>query len=159
MFNVFSLKPLDEIEQLIAASVAEPHLRIGQRELAREMTALVHSQAEMSQAESAAALLFGSGDLSSIDKSALMSALTEAGLIEKNLDGASPIGIVDLFVATELVKSKAEARRMIGEGAAWCNNQKCTDPEAVLDPKTLLFGEILVLRRGKRKIAGIRFLA
>ncbi|MFZ9840726.1 MAG: tyrosine--tRNA ligase [Candidatus Nanopelagicales bacterium] len=159
MLNVFSLRPLDEIEQLIAASAAEPHLRIGQRELAREMTALVHSEAEMTQAESAAALLFGSGDLSSIAKSALMGALTEAGLIEKHLDGASPIGIVDLFVATELVKSKAEARRMIGEGAAWCNNQKCTDPEAVLDPKTLLFGEILVLRRGKKKIAGVRFLA
>jgi tyrosyl-tRNA synthetase len=49
-----------------------------------------------------------------------------------------------------------EARRTIGEGGAYINNERVTDPEAVPDPSTLLHGRYLVLRRGRRNIAGIQ---
>ena len=156
MLKVFSFKSLAEIDQLVAASSAEPHLRIGQRALAQEMTSLVHSEQDMQQAESAAAVLFGNGDLSTIAESALVAALAEAGLVEvKLVAGELPV-LPDLLVAAGIVKSKTEARRMIAEGAAWVNNQKWTDENAKIPLETLLFQRFLVLRRGRKNIAGIR---
>lgn len=158
MLKVFSFKSLAEIEELVAASITEPHLRIGQRALAQEMTAMVHSEQEMQQAEAAAALLFGNGELSTISESALIAALDEAGLAEvKLVAGELPL-LPDLLVAAGIVKSKTEARRMIGEGAAWVNNQKWTDENAKIPLETLLFQRFLVLRRGRKTIAGIEII-
>lgn len=156
MLKVFSFKSLAEIDQLVASSSAEPHLRIGQRALAQEMTSLVHSEQDMQQAESAAALLFGNGDLSTIAESALVAALAEAGLVEVELVAGELPVLPDLLVAAGIVKSKTEARRMIAEGAAWVNNQKWTDENAKIPLETLLFQRFLVLRRGRKNIAGIR---
>ena len=158
MLKVFSFKSLAEIEELVAASITEPHLRIGQRALAQEMTAMVHSEQDMQQAEAAAALLFGNGNLSTISESALIAALDEAGLAEvKLVAGELPL-LPDLLVAAGIVKSKTEARRMIGEGAAWVNNQKWTDENAKIPLETLLFQRFLVLRRGRKTIAGIEII-
>jgi tyrosyl-tRNA synthetase len=158
MLKVFSFKSLAEIEELVAASITEPHLRIGQRALAQEMTAMVHSEQDMQQAEAAAALLFGNGDLSTISEPALIAALDEAGLVEvKLVAGELPL-LPDLLVAAGIVKSKTEARRMIGEGAAWVNNQKWTDENAKIPLETLLFQRFLVLRRGRKTIAGIEII-
>ena len=156
MLKVFSFKSLAEIDQLVAVSSAEPHLRIGQRALAQEMTSLVHSEQDMQQAESAASLLFGNGDLSTIAESALVAALAEAGLVEVELVAGELPVLPDLLVAAGIVKSKTEARRMIAEGAAWVNNQKWTDENAKIPLETLLFQRFLVLRRGRKNIAGIR---
>jgi len=159
MLKVFSFKDIDEIENLLTASNKDPHLRIGQRSLAQEMTALVHSVEDLEQVEQASAVLFGSGDFSSLNQKTLESVLAEAGLVEvKLLNGQLPPA-ADLFVAAGIVKSKTEARRMIADGAAWVNNQKL-EPETVdITGESLLFGQYLVLRRGRKTIAGIKLLA
>lgn len=159
MLKVFSFKEIDEIKNLLTASNKDPHLRIGQRSLAQEMTALVHSVEDLEQVEQASAVLFGSGDFSSLNQKTLESVLAEAGLVEvKLLNGQLPPA-ADLFVAAGIVKSKTEARRMIADGAAWVNNQKL-EPETVdITGESLLFGQYLVLRRGRKTIAGIKLLA
>lgn len=158
MLKVFSFKDIDEIKNLLTASNKDPHLRIGQRSLAQEMTALVHSVEDLEQVEQASAVLFGSGDFSSLNQKTLESVLAEAGLVEvKLLNGQLPPA-ADLFVAAGIVKSKTEARRMIADGAAWVNNQKL-EPETVdITGESLLFGQYLVLRRGRKTIAGIKLL-
>jgi tyrosyl-tRNA synthetase len=159
MLKVFSFKEIDEIKNLLTASNKDPHLRIGQRSLAQEMTTLVHSVEDLEQVEQASAVLFGSGDFSSLNQKTLESVLAEAGLVEvKLLNGQLPPA-ADLFVAAGIVKSKTEARRMIADGAAWVNNQKL-EPETVdITGESLLFGQYLVLRRGRKTIAGIKLLA
>lgn len=159
MLKVFSFKDIDEIKNLLTASNKDPHLRIGQRSLAQEMTALVHSVEDLEQVEQASAVLFGSGDFSSLNQKTLESVLAEAGLVEvKLLNGQLPPA-ADLFVAAGIVKSKTEARRMIADGAVWVNNQKL-EPETVdITGESLLFGQYLVLRRGRKTIAGIKLLA
>lgn len=159
MLKVFSFKDIDEIKNLLTASSKDPHLRIGQRSLAQEMTALVHSVEDLEQVEQASAVLFGSGVFSSLNQKTLESVLAEAGLVEvKLLNGQLPPA-ADLFVAAGIVKSKTEARRMIADGAAWVNNQKL-EPETVdITGESLLFGQYLVLRRGRKTIAGIKLLA
>lgn len=159
MLKVFSFKDIAEIEDLIVASKNEPHLRLGQRSLAQEMTALVHSAEDLEQVEHAAAVLFGSGDFSTLSEDTLAAVLIEAGLAQMQLVAGELPAVAEMFVAAGIVKSKTEARRMIADGAAWVNNQKL-EPETVDIPRdNLLFGQYLVLRRGRKTIAGIKILA
>ena len=64
-------------------------------------------------------------------------------------------GIVDLFVESGLASSKGEARRTIGEGGAYLNNERVTDPDHVPGDDDLIAGAWLVLRRGKKHLAGV----
>ena len=54
-----------------------------------------------------------------------------------------------------LVASMNEARRAIAEGGAYVNNNRVTDPESVVSRDELLHGRFLVLRRGKKTVAGV----
>ena len=60
----------------------------------------------------------------------------------------------DLLVATALCKSKSEVRRTVAEGGIYLNNTRVTDGEAPVPPDAWLHGRFLVLRRGKRSVAG-----
>jgi len=62
---------------------------------------------------------------------------------------------VDLLVETGLAKSKGEARRTINEGGAYLNNERVTDPELVPGADHVVAGGWMVLRRGKKHLAGV----
>jgi len=57
---------------------------------------------------------------------------------------------------TGLVGSLSEARRTVKEGGAYLNNERVTDADVVPAEDAWLPGGWLVLRRGKRSIAGVR---
>ena len=61
--------------------------------------------------------------------------------------------VVDLLAATGLAPSKSAARRTVAEGGAYVNNERVEDPDAV--PGDLLHGRWIVLRKGKRNVAGV----
>ena len=65
------------------------------------------------------------------------------------------VPVVDLLVETGLAKSRGEARRTITEGGAYLNNVRVEDPEAEPAPTDLIGGSWLVLRRGKKRFAGV----
>ncbi len=156
LLHTFSLRPFAEVEQMLAASRERPQAREAQRALAREVTTLVHGAAATEQAEAAAAALFGGGDLRAVDATTLASALAEAGLHDiAREDGEIP-SACDLLVATGLSKSKGEARRMIAEGGVSISNEKVTDGDAVVDQNLLIHNAFLVIRRGRRNVAGVR---
>ena len=59
-------------------------------------------------------------------------------------------------MAAGLAKSKGEARRTVAEGGAYLNNVRVEDPElAAHRASDLVAGSWLVLRRGKKKFAGV----
>ena len=72
------------------------------------------------------------------------------------LDDSWQTRFVDLLVATGLSASKKEAKRTIAEGGVSVNNVKVDSDEWVADPSQFLHGSWLVLRRGKRNIAGVQ---
>ncbi|WP_445258910.1 tyrosine--tRNA ligase [Nocardioides aurantiacus] len=151
LLRIFTFLPREEIEELDRATAEEPFRRTAQKRLADEVTTLVHGAAETEQAKAAAAALFGGGDLRDLDPATLASALREAGAATVS-PGTST---VDLLVASGLVSSKGEARRTISEGGAYLNNERVTDVDHVPGPDDLLGGSWLVLRRGKKKLAGV----
>ena len=150
---LYSERPADEVEALIAESVERPAARSAQRALAEELTLLVHGAEQLRQAEAAGRALFGRDDLASLDAGTLMAALAEAGSI--TVDGEVPT-VAQLFQQTGLVASLSEARRTVKEGGAYVNNERVTDGDAVPGEDAWLAGGWLVLRRGKRSIAGVR---
>ncbi|GAA0980394.1 Tyrosine--tRNA ligase [Nocardioides aquaticus] len=152
LLRVFTFLPRADIEALEARHAEAPHRREGQRTLADEVTATVHGARAVEQAKAAAAALFGSGDLTDLEEPTLAAALRGAGVV--TVAGAAP-SVADLLVQAGLVKSKGEARRTINEGGAYLNNVRVDDADAVPGADDLLAGRWMVLRRGKKRFAGV----
>ena len=155
--KVFSFKSHAEIEELIAAHVANPGAREAHRALAREMTTLVHGAGECEAAERAAKALFGQAELSELDERTLVSALAQ--LPRTQVVKGEPIPTwVDLLAATGVVDSKSAARRIVKEGGAYLNNQKVPSEDFAPVTDDLLYGRFLLLRKGKRDLAAVEIV-
>lgn len=151
--KTLTLLPLDEITGIEARSVENRGARLAQRTLARELTTTVHGKAEAEASEQAAGALFGRGELRDLPEATIVAALSEAGLSQ-----ASPgLSIVDALVEAGLEKSRSAARRTVTDGGAYVNNQRIEDAEQQVTTADGLFGRWVVLRKGKKSVAGIEF--
>ena len=150
--KVFTFLSRAEIEELEKSVAERPFAREGQRKLAYEVTSLVHGVEATEKVIAASAAVFGNGDLSVLDEATLAAATAE--LPSAKID-AGGLGIIDLLVASGLADSKSAARRTVGEGGAYVNNAKVTDPDAVIGHDELLHGRYLLLRRGKKNLATV----
>jgi tyrosyl-tRNA synthetase len=152
-FTFLSAEELAELEQ---ATAERPQQRAAQRRLAAELTTLVHGEAATEAVQHASRALFGQGELERLDEATLSSALRETSVAE--LKPGEPDGIVDLLVAAGLSESRKAARRTIGEGGVSVNNIRVSSDEWSPQPTDFLYGRWLVLRRGKRNVAGVEKL-
>ncbi|MBB1029452.1 tyrosine--tRNA ligase [Dietzia sp. SLG310A2-38A2] len=150
----FSFLGREEIDELDALTRDKPQLRAAQKRLAEEMTTMMHGVAATESVQAASQALFGRGELAELDERTLGAALEDAGAVELGSD--EPRTIVDLLVASGLCESKGAARRAVGEGGAYVNNVRVEDAEWTPATSDLLHGAWLVLRRGKRNLAGVR---
>ena len=154
LLRIFTFLPREEIEALEQQTAEKPFLRAGQKALADEVTTLVHGAEETERAKAAAAALFGGGDLTTLDPATLASALREAGAAKVSRGDGLPT-VVDLLVDTGLCKSKGDARRTVSEGGGYVNNERVSDPDWRPTESDLLGGSWLVVRRGKKHLAGV----
>ena len=153
----FTFLDAGDIAELEQATAERPHERAAQRRLAQELTTLVHGAAATTSVELASQALFGRAELSDLDEPTLAAALREAANNEvAELSPGAPDSITDLLVATGLAASKGAARRTIAEGGVSVNNVRVTTDEWVPQPADFLFDRWLVLRRGKRNVAGVQ---
>ncbi len=155
MLRAFTFLEREAIESLETQTAEKPFLRAGQRVLAEHVTTLVHGADETAHAAAAAAALFGAGDLHDIEPSTLEAALREAPHVEVASSGELP-SYTDLVAASGLVGSKGAARRAVAEGGVYVNNVRVEDPEGRPGVGDLLPGGWLLLRRGKKSLAGVK---
>ena len=153
LLRIFTFLPRAEIEELEATHAEKPFLRAGQKALAEHVTTLVHGAEETARIQAASAALFGGGDMSSLSADTLGAALGEAGTV--SVERAAMPTITDLLVEAGLAKSKGEARRTVGEGGAYLNNERVEDPELVPGAEHLIGGRWMVLRKGKKSFKGV----
>ncbi len=154
LLRVFTFLTREEIAELERQTAEQPFRRAGQRALAEEVTTLVHGTEQAGHAREAAAALFGGGDLHALDPATLVAALHEAGGGAVAATPELPT-VVDLLVAAGLADSRGAARRTVTEGGAYLNNARVHDPEHRPGPHDLLAGSWLVVRRGRRNVAGV----
>ncbi len=152
--KVFSFKSHDEISELITSVETNPGAREAHRELARELTTLVHGHGECEKVELASRALFGQAPLGELDEATLASALSQLPRTELAQGAAIP-SWVDLLVATGVVDSKSAARRVIKDGGAYLNNVKVEGEDFTPSSADFLFDRFIVLRKGKRDLAAV----
>ncbi|QYH37200.1 tyrosine--tRNA ligase [Salinibacterium sp. M195] len=148
--RIFTFLSREQITALETAVAEAPFRREAQKTLAFEVTSLVHGRAATEAAIAASAALFGQGELASLDADTLAAALRELAHVETTADAT----IVQLLVDTKLVSSASEARRAISQGGVYLNNVAVADDQATVG-SDLLAGNVAVLRRGKKTLAGI----
>lgn len=154
--RIFTFLPREEIEALEKETEQRPAARAAQRRLAEEVTRLVHGEQETRQVMAASQALFGRGSLDELAPETLRAALAEAGLVRVpgGPDGALP-SVAELFTAAGLVAGRNQVRRTVAEGGAYVNNERVTDADAPVPAAALRHGRFLVLRRGRRSVAGV----
>jgi tyrosyl-tRNA synthetase len=158
LLKVFSLKPRVEIERLIETVRVNPGAREAHRELARELTALIHGPQMAQSVEMAAKALFGQAEIEQLDLQTLTSALAQ--LPKTQIQKNQPIPTwVDLITACGVVDSKSAARRIVKEGGAYINNRKVESEDFTPAKTDLLHGRFLLLRKGKRDLAAVEMVS
>ena len=148
--KVFTFLTRAEMDALAQAVADEPFRRAAQRRLAFEVTSLVHGVPATEAAIAAAEALFGQGDIAALDAATLESALREL----PNTTAPATALVTQLLVDTGLVDSVSAARRSIKEGGVSINNVKVDAEDATLEAHVTA-ANMLVLRRGKKTLAGI----
>ncbi len=157
LLKVFSMKDRTEIERLIETVKVNPGAREAHRELAREMTAMIHGQQMAKSVEEAAKALFGQGEIADLDLKTLDSALSQ--LPKTTIKKGDPYpSWVDLLAATGVVDSKSAARRIVKEGGGYLNNKKVESEDFTPSKNDLLHGKYLLLRKGKRDLAAVEVI-
>mgnify|MGYP002132725431 FL=1 len=155
--KTFSFKSRAEIEALEIAHNENPGARTAHRELARELTSLVHSPEIAERVEVAARALFGQADLNELDEATLASAIAE--LPRTTVSGSEEMPTwVDLLAATGVVDSKSAARRIVKESGAYLNNEKVPSEDFKLEKSHFLCGKYALLRKGKRDLAAVELI-
>jgi tyrosyl-tRNA synthetase len=145
--------PHGEIEALEVQTLEQPAARTAQRRLAAEVTAVVHGTEAVGRAEAAAAAVFGRGALADVHPQTLSDALGTVPHASVPIEPAPRYA--DLMVATGLAASRSAARRTAAEGGFYVNNERVEDADATVARTDLLHGRWLVLRRGRRSVAGV----
>lgn len=154
LLKYFSLASKEVIEDLIEKVKTDASSRLAQKYLAQELTTLVHSKEQCDQVILASQALFGQGELKDIDKNILVAALSEAGLTKIKLTTEMP-NILDILQQTNLCDSKSAAKRTVEEGGAYINNVRISDLNWTPTKSDLIHGSLLVVRRGKKVMAGV----
>jgi len=154
LLKTFSFKSRSELEALFESLKTNPGAREAHRELAREVTTLLHGADQARKVEAAAKALFGQGEIRDLDIETLKSALAELPKT-KIKKGAEIPSWVDLITSSGVVESKSAARRVIKEGGAYLNNGKITGEDFTPKSSDLLHGQFLLLRKGKRDLVAV----
>ena len=114
-------------------------VKSGKRNLAYELTKLVHGEEEATKAQESARALFASGVAADMPTA----TLTEEDFVEGKID------VLTMLVKSGLVPSKSEARRAVEQGGVTVEGEKVTDIKTVYNAATFE-GEGIVVKRGKK---------
>ena len=154
LLKTFSFKSRSELEALFESLKTNPGAREAHRELAREVTTLLHGADQAQKVEAAAKALFGQGEIRDLDIETLKSALAELPKTRIKKGEEIP-SWVDLVTSSGVVESKSAARRVIKEGGAYLNNEKISGEDFTPKSSDLLHGQFLLLRKGKRDLVAV----
>jgi len=148
------------VQELDQARTEAAHERVSQRTLAEVLTRMVHGDAGLASAQRATEIFFGA-EIRDLDDRQLKEIFADVPSCELSKSRLSDSGmsLVEALVEAELATSKGEARRTIEQGGAYVNNCRRTDLETMLIQDDLASESMLVLRKGKKKYAILRFEA
>ncbi len=155
----FTFLPKEEIEELEFSVKDHPELREAQKRLSKEITAIVHGETALSNAEQATQVLFG-GSLNGLTGKEIEEIFEEVpstNLPRSEFEGQGT-AIIDLLVDCSIAKSKGEARRSIQEGGINLNNQRVNEVDRMVTLNNLIDNQYLILRKGRKNYYLVKVL-
>ena len=152
LIRVFTLLTQEEIEALEVEHAQAPHLRTLQKALTKDVTIRVHSEEAYEAALAASQVLFGGGELTSLDEQTLLDVFAGVPQVEVPRASLAELNVVTLLSeATNSVvfSSKGEAKKMIQGGGVSLNRVKVTVDQMASDVP-LLLDKYYVAQKGKK---------
>ncbi|EKU16566.1 tyrosine--tRNA ligase [Streptococcus intermedius BA1] len=146
--KIFTLLPLDEIEEIGKQFEAAPHERLAQKILAREVVTLVHGEEAYKEALNITEQLFA-GNIKNLSVKELKQGLR--GVPNYQVKTDDNLNIVEVLVTAGVVNSKRQAREDVQNGAIYVNGERIQDLNYTLTDADKLENELTVIRRGKKK--------
>jgi tyrosyl-tRNA synthetase len=153
LIRVFTLLSQPEIEALEAEHAQAPHLRVLQKALAKDVTIRVHSEAAYEAAVAASQVLFGGGDLASLDEPTLLDVFAgepQFTISAAQLAESDVITLLSEDTGNQVFSSKGEARKMVQNGGLSINREKVINPQQPAAELPLLLSKYLVVKKGKK---------
>lgn len=154
--RIFTTLDQQTIENLEEEHAKAPHLRALQKEIARQVTTMVHSGSDFEMAEKASEILFGKSsteDLASLDERTFLSVFDGVPQVQVKREEYTALNdVLDLFgdITQQVIfPSKGEARKMIQGGGVSINKVKVDNPNQLLC-YSLLQDKYLLIQKGKK---------
>ena len=153
--KIFTFLGKEEVEALVAEHSSAPHLRLLQKRLAKEITIMVHSEADYQAAVDASNILFGNATaeaLHRLDEDTFLSVFEGVPQFEVSRDILSQgVKAVDLFAEhTKIFSSKGEMRKLTQGGGVSMNKEKLAAFDKEITSADLLNDKYLLVQRGKK---------
>jgi tyrosyl-tRNA synthetase len=144
----FTFLDRDEIGELEAVTAREPERRHAQRVLAQDVTRLVHGDAALKDAQSAAEKLFR-GDVRAMSESELLQVFSSVPSSQTAFRADGWLS-TEFLTSAGVTSSKGEAARLIRSGGIYVNGERLGDEKARLMPADAIQGHYFLIRKGKR---------
>jgi tyrosyl-tRNA synthetase len=151
----FTWLSVEEIDQLEHSVKSAPENREAQRRLAREVTAMLHGEAELDKAVRASEVLFGK-EISGLSVSEILDIFADVPSTELEKTKLEGFTLSDALVLSGLAPSKGEAKRLVQGGGIAVNNVRADDVRKSISASEFIDGQVLVLRKGARHYHLIR---
>ncbi len=152
--KVFTFLSLDEINSLIQKHNTEPHLRHLQKELAKQITIMVHGEQDYQDSVKASEILFNGtmNDLAALPDS-LFKDIMDGVPVSKITTQEASVGIdilEFLTTHTQIFPSKSEARKMLTANAVAINKEKVSDIKMTLSLNSFINNQFILIQKGKK---------
>lgn len=151
--RIFTLFSEAEVADLETRHNEEPHLRILQEAVAKDITTRVHSEKAYNVAVAASKILFGKStkdDLDALDEQSFLSVFDGVTQAKVSKEDFNELGIIDALGAkTNFLKSNGEARRELKQNAISVNKAKVKE-DYILSTSDLLNDKFVLLQKGKK---------
>ncbi len=150
--KIFTLLPLQEIEEILQQHEAAPHLRIAQKRLAEEVTKFVHGtvglQAALDTTEKLFAAANAPAEALSVEDLESMEGIIRFQFPLSSIEAG--IDVVSFLAETTIFPSKGEAKKMLQNGGMSINRHKVTDLTAIINKEYLLHNKYILVQKGKK---------
>ncbi|MBO4504171.1 MAG: tyrosine--tRNA ligase [Bacteroidales bacterium] len=152
--RIFTHFTKEAIEAMEKDHDAEPHNRILQKALAKDLTVRVHSKEDYEAAVNASEILFGKGtaqSLAALPEKLFLSIFEGVPQFDLPLSTIeNGCGVVDFLAEhTQIFASKGEARRMLKDNGVSINKSKVKE-DAIVTKDSLLNQRYILVQKGKK---------
>jgi tyrosyl-tRNA synthetase len=158
--KIFTMLDKDTIHKLTEMHEQNPHVRLLQKTLAKELTCMVHSEEEYNNAVDVSNILFDKGNtekIAKLDEATLLEVFEGVPVFEIDRTALETKSILDLFTQDAPIStSKGELRKLIRGGGFNINEEKVSDENLDIKSQKLLQNKYLLIRKGKKEYSLIK---